>query len=169
MQEGHSDFLDFAVYPEPMPRDLSLDFSILPDRIPVGFHPLSRSHLGPAYARIAEASTGFLVPPEGSDSGRRVSDLCVSDPSRGPGRVFLALRPSRGVDSCVALGLPGHPAKGAVPRPPPRGCYETGHDPSPAHAGGPVTTDRGYPPHIPHLRARVSRDRGRYLATPFLY
>jgi len=34
--------------------------------------------------------------------------------------------------------------------------------------GGRVTPDRGFPPHIPHLRARVSRDRGRCLATPFL-
>jgi len=44
----------------------------------------------------------------------------------------------------------------------------TGHDPSPAHAGGRVIPDRGFPPHIPHLRARVSRDRGRCLATPSL-
>jgi len=48
------------------------------------------------------------------------------------------------------------------------GCYGTGHDPSPAHAGGRVTPVRGFPPHIPHLRARVSRDRGRCLATPSL-
>jgi len=48
------------------------------------------------------------------------------------------------------------------------GCYVTGHDPSPAHAGGRVTPDRGFPPHIPHLRARFSRDRGRCLATPSL-
>jgi len=33
---------------------------------------------------------------------------------------------------------------------------------------GRVTPDRGFPPHIPHLRARVSRDRGRCLATPSL-
>jgi len=31
-----------------------------------------------------------------------------------------------------------------------------------------VTPDRGFPPHIPHLRARVSRDRGRCLSTPSL-
>jgi len=42
----------------------------------------------------------------------------------------------------------------------------SGHDPSPAHAGGRVTPDRGFPPHIPHLRVRVSRDRGQCLATP---
>jgi len=48
------------------------------------------------------------------------------------------------------------------------GCYVTGHDPYPAHAGGRVTRDRGFPPHIPDLRARVSRDRGRCLATPSL-
>jgi len=34
--------------------------------------------------------------------------------------------------------------------------------------GGRVTPDRGFPPHIPHLRARFSRDRGRCLATPSL-
>ena len=34
--------------------------------------------------------------------------------------------------------------------------------------GGRVTPDRGFPPHIPHLRARVSRDRGRCLDTPSL-
>jgi len=34
--------------------------------------------------------------------------------------------------------------------------------------GGRVTPDRGFLPHIPHLRARVSRDRGRCLATPSL-
>jgi len=44
----------------------------------------------------------------------------------------------------------------------------TGHDPSTAHAGGRVTPDRGFPPHVPHLRARVSRDRGPCLATPSL-
>jgi len=32
--------------------------------------------------------------------------------------------------------------------------------------GGRVTPDKGFPPHIAHLRARVSRDRGRCLATP---
>jgi len=34
--------------------------------------------------------------------------------------------------------------------------------------GGRLTPDRGFPPHIPHHRARVSRDRGRCLATPSL-
>ena len=34
--------------------------------------------------------------------------------------------------------------------------------------GGRVAADRGFPPHISHLRARVSRDRGRCLATPSL-
>jgi len=34
--------------------------------------------------------------------------------------------------------------------------------------GGLVTPDRGFPPHIPHFRARVSRDRGRCLAIPSL-
>jgi len=34
--------------------------------------------------------------------------------------------------------------------------------------GGRVTPDRGFPPLIPHLRARISRDRGRCLATSSL-
>ena len=38
--------------------------------------------------------------------------------------------------------------------------------PSPAHAGGRVTPDRGLLPHIHHLRARDSRDRWRCLAIP---
>jgi len=42
----------------------------------------------------------------------------------------------------------------------------TGHDPSPGHAGGRVTPDRGFPPYLPHIRTRVPRDRGRCLATP---
>jgi len=54
-----------------------------PDRFPVGFYPWSRSDLGTAYARIAEASKSFPVPPEGMDSGRRVSPSAVSDPSKG--------------------------------------------------------------------------------------
>jgi len=33
---------------------------------------------------------------------------------------------------------------------------------------GRVTLDREFPPRIPHLRARISRDRGRCLATPAL-
>jgi len=34
--------------------------------------------------------------------------------------------------------------------------------------GGRVTPKRGFSPQIPHLRARLSRDRGRCLATPSL-
>ena len=82
-QESHEDFLGFMIYPKSVPRDLSQDFSVFPDRIPVGFYPWSRSYLGPAYARIVEASTSFPVPPEGPDSGRRVSPSAVSDRSRG--------------------------------------------------------------------------------------
>jgi len=37
--------------------------------------------------------------------------------------------------------------------------------PVPAHAGVGVTPERGSPAHIFHLRARVSRNRGRLLAT----
>ena len=73
----------FQNLPKTNTSGLISSFSIFPDRIPVGFYPWSRSYLGPAYARIAEASTSFPVPPEGPDSGRRVAPLCVSDPSRG--------------------------------------------------------------------------------------
>jgi len=69
------------MYPRSLLQDLSQEFSIFPDRIPVGFYPWSRSDLGRAYSRIAEASTSFPVPPEGPDSGRRVSPSAVSDPS----------------------------------------------------------------------------------------
>ena len=48
------------------------------------------------------------------------------------------------------------------------GCYLTGHDPSPAHAGGRGTPDKVFPQHIHHLKARYPRDRGLCLATlPF--
>jgi len=42
-------------------------------------------------------------------------------PPRGPDRVLITPRPPRGVASCVALELPGHPPKGGVTRYPPRG------------------------------------------------
>ena len=48
------------------------------------------------------------------------------------------------------------------------GCYVSGDDPSPAHAGGRVTFDGGFSPQIPQLVARVSRDRGLCCATPIL-
>jgi len=51
---------------------------------------------------------------------------------------------------------------------PPGGCCVTGHDRPRLMPGSRVTPDRGFPPPIPHLRARVSRDRGRSLATPSL-
>jgi len=82
-QESHQDFLDFRIYPNSVLRDLSRKKSTFPNRIPVGFYPWPRSYLGPAYARIAEASTSFPVPPEGPDSRRRVSPWAVSDASRG--------------------------------------------------------------------------------------
>jgi len=69
-------------FPKVSTSGLRPRFSNFPDRIPVGFHPLSRSVLGPAYARIAEASTSFPVPPEGPDSGRCVGPSDVSDPSK---------------------------------------------------------------------------------------
>jgi len=48
--------------------------------------------------------------------------LCQTPPG-GPDQVLITPRPSRGVVSCVALGLPGHPRKGGVPRYPPMGVF----------------------------------------------
>jgi len=50
--------------------------------------------------------------------------------------VFHASRPSRGVVSCVALGLPGHPPKGVVPRYPPRGVLRDCSRPVPGPCRG---------------------------------
>jgi len=135
------------MYPKPIPRDLSQDFSIFPDRIPVGFYPWSRSHLGPAYARIAEASTSFPVPQRAPIR----EDVCLpcvcQTPPGGPDRVFPASRPSRGVVSCVALGLPGHPPKRAVPRYPPRGVLRDWSRPVPGLCRGVVSPLTGGFPH----------------------
>jgi len=53
----------------------------------MGVYPRSRSDLGPAYARIAEASTSFPVPPEGPVALNAVSpqntetdrDTCLAE------------------------------------------------------------------------------------------
>jgi len=121
------------IYPKPIPRDLSQDFSIFTHRIPVGFYPWSRSYLGPAYARIAEASTSFPVPSEGPDSGRRVSPLCVSDPSRGCSPPHAPLEGSFHVWPWGSLD---NRPRGLSHDTPLGGCYVTCQDPSPAHAVG---------------------------------
>jgi len=59
--------------------------------------------------------------------------------------VIRTPRASSWVVSCVALRLPGHPPRGLSHALPLGGCYVTGHDPSPAHAGGRVTADTGFP------------------------
>jgi len=77
-----------------------------------------------------------------------VSPLRVSDPPPGgPDRVFPASRPSRGVVSCVALGLPGHPPKGVVPRYPPRGVLRDCSRPGPGSCRGVVSPLSGGFPH----------------------
>ena len=50
--------------------------------------------------------------------------------------MFPASRPSRGVVSCVALGLAGHPPKGVVPRYPPRGVLRDWARPVPGSCRG---------------------------------
>jgi len=102
----------------------------------VGIYPWSRSYLGPAYARIAEASTNFPVHPDGSDLGRRVSPLCVSDPSEGPIGCFPPHAPLEGSFHMWPWGSLDTRQRGLSHATPLGGCYVTGHDPSPAHAGG---------------------------------
>jgi len=62
--------------------------------------------------------------------------LCQTPPG-GPDRVLITLRRSRGVVSCVALGLPGHPPKGGAPRYPPRGVLREWSRPVPGSCRGP--------------------------------
>jgi len=72
--------------------------------------------------------------------------VCQTPPG-GPDRVFHASRPSRGVVSCVALGLPGHPPKGVVPRYPPRGVLRDCSRPVPGSCRGVVSPLSGGFPH----------------------
>jgi len=64
--------------------------------------------------------------PQASRSPQRArirDDVCLpcvcQTPPGGPDRVFHASRPSKGVVSCVALGLPGNPPQGGCPTLPP--------------------------------------------------
>ena len=52
-QESHQVFPNLRIYARSVPRDLSQDFSVFPDRFLVGFYPFPRSDLRPADARIA--------------------------------------------------------------------------------------------------------------------
>ena len=84
--------------------------------------------------------------------------LCVCQtPPGGPDRVFHASRPSRGVVSCVALGLPGHPPKGVVPRYPPRGVLRDCSRHVPGSCRGVVSPLSGGFPHrnISHTNTHV--------------
>ena len=92
-------------------------------------------------------------PPRGPGFGMtRVSLACVRPPPGGPDRVFPASRPSRGVVSCVALGLPGHPPKGVVSRFPPRGVLRDCSRPVPGLCRGVVSPLTGG---FPHNSARL--------------
>jgi len=73
--------------------------------------------------------------------------LCQTPPA-GPDRVLMTLRRSRGVVSCVALGLPGHPPKGGAPRYPPREVLREWSRPVPGSYMGAVSRLRGGVPHI---------------------
>jgi len=75
--------------------------------------------------------------------------------------VFPASRPSRGVVSCVALGLPGHPPKGAVPRYPPRGVLRDWSRPVPGSCRGAVSPLTGGFPHTAVVEA-LQKTQQRY-------
>ena len=114
----------------------------------MGFHPWSRSYLGPAYARIAEAPTSFPVPPEGSDSGRRMSPLCVSDPPQaGPIGCSPPHAPPEGSFHVWPWGSLDTPPKGVVPRYPPRGVLRDCSRPVPGSCRGVASPLTGGFPH----------------------
>jgi len=64
--------------------------------------------------------------------------------------VSPASRPSGGVASCVALGLPAHPPKGVVPRYPARGVWRDCSRPVPGSCRGVVSPLTGGDPHNDH-------------------
>jgi len=132
----------------------------------VGFYPLSRSDLGPAYARMAEASTSFPVPPEGLDSGRRVSPWLCQAPLGDPIGYSSPHDPQEGSFRVWPSGSLDTRTRGVSHANPLGGCYVVVSGTSTAHAGVGVAPDREIPPHTPHLRARASRDQGRCLSTP---
>ena len=103
---------------------------------------------GPVFGKT-RVSLGCVRPPQGGPIGCSLPRA----PLEGSFRVWssgcLAARP-RGVSHATSLG----------------GSYVSDRNPSQAHAGGRVTPDRVFPPHIRDLRARVSQERGRCLTTP---
>jgi len=80
--------------------------------------------------------------------------------------VFPASRRSRGVASCVALGLPGHPPKGAVPRYPARGVLRDWSRPVPGSCRGVVSPLTGGFPHISPTSGPASRGTGGGVSPP---
>jgi len=146
-QESHEDLPDLRICPRSVPQHSSQEFSIFPDRIPVGFYTWPRCDLIPACARIVEAFTSFPVPPEGPNSGRRVSPSVLSGPSRGTrSGAHHPTPPWRDLFACGPWA-PWTPASGRVSHATPLGgCYVDVRDPPPAHAGVRVTPDRGCPP-----------------------
>jgi len=90
-----------------------------------------------------------------------VSLACARPPQGGPDRVFPASRPSRGVVSCVALGLPGHTPKGVVPRYPPRGVLRDCSRPVPGSCRGVVSPLSGGFSHSAPRRRRQAAVRQR--------
>ena len=115
------------------------------------FYPWSRSYLGPAYARIAEASTSFPVSPEGPDSGRRMSPLCVSDPPQG-GPIGYSPPHARleGSFHEWPWGSLDTPPRGLSHATPPRGVLRDWSRPVPGSCRGVVSPLTGGFPHKAH-------------------
>jgi len=106
-------------------------------------------------------------PPREPGFGKRcVSLVCARPPPGGPDRVFPVSRPSRGVVSCVALGLPGHPPKGVVPRYPPRGVLRDCSRPVPGSCRGVVSPLTGGFPHISPTSGPASHGTGGGVSPP---
>jgi len=74
-------------------------------RLALGLRKLPQASRSPQRARIRD---GACLP-----------CMCQTPPG-GADRVFHASSPSRGVVSCAALGLPGHPPQGGCPTLPPQ-------------------------------------------------
>jgi len=128
----------------------------------------------PGRDRISVRLTlGLRKLPHASRSPQRAQireDVCLPcvcpTPPGGPDRVFPASRPSREVVSCVALGLPGHPPKGAVPRYPPRGVLRDWSRPVPGSCRGVVSPLTGGLPHISPTSGPASRGTGGGVSPP---
>jgi len=87
-------------------------------------------------------------PPKGPRFGKTcVSLVCVRPPQGRPIGCLPPHAPLEGSFHVCPWGSLDIPPRGLSHATPLGGCCVTVHDPSPAHAGGRVTPDRGFPPH----------------------